>query len=1114
MSKENNTSRVPSPKQPLRTIRQQLIWSSIPIGVLILLAVGIVIWQVNRLAGAVGVLQVARERAIAALEVRQDSTQLIATINRLLPVEDAATFETDVSAALEALRESHAYLAVYTVEAERDESLYPLLDLVNSHIDSVIGIGETMVRQAHAEQWPSVRVRVGVLVRDQQQLSNDMSRLVALTRKVEEAANAQVVSAQQGAVFYPALVVALTLTLAALLVWRTIHSITRPIATLTEAATAIAKGDFKRTVVIEAGTEIDLLARAFNAMTKRLRDLIDTLEDRVQERTQALRDSEEQFRALSEAAFESIFLSEKGICVGQNLAAEKMFGYTLSEAVGRPGIEWIAPENREMVMNNMLSGYEEAYEATALRKDGLTFPAEIRGKMMRYQGREVRVTELRDITKRVQAEEALRESEEKFRNLAKKSPNIIFINQRGTIVYANEICEEIMGYTQEEFYAPDFEFLNLIAPESVKIVKENYRRHMQGQEVPSYEYQLLTKDGRRLDVIHTTRLITYEGEPAILGIITDITERKQMEGRLERLNRLKEDLLSPHGLDKKLKLITNAVVTIFEADFARIWLTKPGDLCDVDCIHAKVAQGPHICRYRDRCLHLVASSGRYTHIDGKLHRRVPFGCYKIGRVAAGENPKFITNDVTHDPRVHDLNWARELGLVSFAGYRLLSAAGESIGVLALFSKHAISLDEDALLEGLANTIAQVIQTARAEESLRESNRHLEDTLAQLVAAQGQILQQERLAAVGQLAAGIAHDFNNILTSILGFAELLRMSPDTLEPARLDLGRIVAQSQRAARLVRQILDFSRKSIRRPQQLDLVLFFEETFHFLKRTIPENIYLNLEAEPDECLVDADSTQFQQVLTNLAVNARDAMPEGGTLSLRLSCFNLKPGESPPYPELSPGEWVLFSVSDTGTGIPAEVLPHIFEPFFTTKEVGQGTGLGLAQVYGIIRQHEGYIDVASQAGQGTTFTIYLPAMVAKEKTATAEITTDIPRGHGETVLLVEDEPTVLATGQAMLEYLGYRVLTAVNGQEALAVYAKYKTEIALVITDMVMPELDGAALFQALQIQNPEIKVLLTTGYPLGEEALKVMVQGREEWLQKPLTMAQLAQVVSQALQ
>jgi len=199
-----------------------------------------------------------------------------------------------------------------------------------------------------------------------------------------------------------------------------------------------------------------------------------------------------------------------------------------------------------------------------------------------------------------------------------------------------------------------------------------------------------------------------------------IAEREQSHRRILLLNQLKENLFGRRSIDEKLKQITDGIVSIFDADFARIWITKPGDLCESGCFHAGVTEGPHVCRYRDLCLCLVASSGRYTHLDGEVHRRVPFGCYKIGQIAAGEAAKFIINDVAHDPRIHNHDWARELGLVSFCGYQLLSAVGKTIGVLALFSKHEISSDDDGLLEALVNTTAEVIQTTTAEEALRNS----------------------------------------------------------------------------------------------------------------------------------------------------------------------------------------------------------------------------------------------------------------------------------------------------------------------------------------------------------------------------------------------------------
>ena len=247
--------------------------------------------------------------------------------------------------------------------------------------------------------------------------------------------------------------------------------------------------------------------------------------------------------------------------------------------------------------------------------------------------------------------------------------------------------------------------------------------------------------------------------------------------------------------------------------------------------------------------------------------------------------------------------------------------------------------------------------------------------------------------MGQLAAGIAHDFNNLLTGIIGYAELLQCKPDMPhEPA---LSRIVEQGRRAADLTRQILDFSRKSRRDPHPLDLAVCLEELVTFVAHTLPDNIRITMNVEPGDYTVDADRTQLQQIVTNLALNARDAMPEGGLLTIGLARRAFAPNDSRPSPGMTASEWVLLTVADTGSGIPPETLPHVFEPFFTTKEVGQGSGLGLAQVYGIVKQHQGEIVVDSQAGQGTTFSIYLPVSASHATTRQAPGLHTPSLGHG-----------------------------------------------------------------------------------------------------------------------
>jgi PAS domain S-box-containing protein len=414
----------------------------------------------------------------------------------------------------------------------------------------------------------------------------------------------------------------------------------------------------------------------------------------------------------------------------------------------------------------------------------------------------------------------------------------------------------------------------------------------------------------------------------------------------------------------------------------------------------------------------------------------------------------------------------------------------------------------------ATVFSDITERKQAEESLRESNRRLEKALQELKATQEKVVQQERLAAVGQLAAGIAHDFNNILTSILGFAELLQMSPDSPPSVRADLAHIIASGQRAAHLVRQILDFSRKSIRRPQPVELTPFIKEVAKFLGRTIPENIQLELQIEPGAYLVEADPAQLQQMLTNLVVNARDAMPAGGALRILLSrSFLTGSVNCIDCNQPITGEWIAIKVIDTGSGISPETLPHIFEPFFTTKPVGAGTGLGLAQVLGIVQQHAGHITVDSQVDQGTAFVVYLRPLPVTPKLIQPQATNPMQSGRGETILLVEDEPAVLKTAQAMLQYLGYQIITAGNGREALALYTKRRTEIALVLSDMVMPDMDGLVLLRSLREQNPAIKVVLMSGYPLDQEEANLLEQGVLDWFQKPLTLGILARSINQAL-
>jgi GAF domain-containing protein len=380
--------------------------------------------------------------------------------------------------------------------------------------------------------------------------------------------------------------------------------------------------------------------------------------------------------------------------------------------------------------------------------------------------------------------------------------------------------------------------------------------------------------------------------------------------------------------------------------------------------------------------------------------------------------------------------------------------------------------------------------------------------------QSRVQMQDRLATVGQLAAGIAHDFNNIMAAILVYTDLLMSDPSLPKTSHDRLVIIEQQVQRAASLIRQILDFSRRAVMEQSSLDLLPFIKELERMLGRVMPETIRLELSYKPGEYLVHADPTRLQQVFINLAVNSRDAMPQGGVLHFSIDHYRLNPDEDPPLPDLEPGEWIKITVRDSGEGIPPEVLPHIFEPFFTTKPVGQGTGLGLAQVYGIIKQHEGHIDVCSRVGEGTEFFIYLPTLPEpfNEKKHTEPLAA--LDGSGKVVLIVEDDQATLGALQALLEAKNYDVLTACNGYEAVQQYKRSAAIVSLVVSDVVMPQMDGVKLYRVLQELSPNIKFIFVTGHPLEGDSQILLEQGDVHWLQKPFSARDFTRMVQNLLE
>ncbi len=375
----------------------------------------------------------------------------------------------------------------------------------------------------------------------------------------------------------------------------------------------------------------------------------------------------------------------------------------------------------------------------------------------------------------------------------------------------------------------------------------------------------------------------------------------------------------------------------------------------------------------------------------------------------------------------------------------------------------------------------------------------------------QLFQSQKMESIGRLAGGIAHDFNNILVSIMGYAELLKIKfgdTSTSEGHAADI--ILKSAERASDLTGQLLGFARGGKYNPAPLIVNDIIEEAIHVSEKIFEKNIKVKFDFEKKINTIEADKNQLDQVLTNIIINAKDAMPNGGELIFKTENVYLDEEYTGKFQELRPGNYVKILVTDTGMGMPKSIKDRIFEPFFTTKGTGRGTGLGLATVYGIIKNHNGHITCTSEPGEGTTFTIYLPASEKEIIMETGE--TKVIKGEG-TILLVDDEEQVRRVAKEQLEYLGYKVIIANDGIEAVDIYKKGKEKIDLVLLDMVMPDMSGKETFQALKNIGPNVKIILISGFSQNGKATEILEGGALEFIQKPFKLYDLSKAISEVL-
>lgn len=373
--------------------------------------------------------------------------------------------------------------------------------------------------------------------------------------------------------------------------------------------------------------------------------------------------------------------------------------------------------------------------------------------------------------------------------------------------------------------------------------------------------------------------------------------------------------------------------------------------------------------------------------------------------------------------------------------------------------------------------------------------------------EAQFLRAQRLESIGTLASGIAHDLNNVLAPIMMTAQLLESQMQD-ERSRKLLPMLISNAKRGANLVNQVLSFTRGLEGERTVLQLKHLIIEIQQIIKETFPRSIEVMIRIPPNLWTVSGDATQLHQVLMNLCVNARDAMPDGGTLTILAENFLVDENYARMNIDAKIGSYVVVTVIDTGTGIPPEVLDRIFEPFFSTKQTGQGTGLGLSTVLGIVKSHGGFVNVQSKPGHGSQFQVYLPAQETTE--TKAEVEQSLPQGHGELILVVDDEPAIREITKTSLENYNYQAITASDGIEAIALYVENRPQISLVLTDMVMPVMDGMTTIRTLKKINPDVKIVAVSGLPTSDIIKNAQDIGIKAFLSKPYTANQLLQTIS----
>ncbi len=773
-----------------------------------------------------------------------------------------------------------------------------------------------------------------------------------------------------------------------------------------------------------------------------------------------------------------------------------------------------------------------------------------------------------DITERKQADEQLRNAEQRYRSLFEDAPLMYVItrNEQGVpfISDCNELFLRSLGYKREEVVEKALE--DFYSPQSRADLIEGggYKRALAGEFLMG-ERQLLTRSGRLIPtLLYTAPEVDSSGQ--VIGtraMFVDITQRRRAEEALsENERRLSTLMFNLPGMAYRCINDQGWTMEYISEGCSTLTGYSPKDLVGNRTLsYADLIHPEDLGRVRDQVQEALTAAAPFE-LEYRIRTRSGDEKWVWERgigvplQGAGEiNLEGFISDVTERKQMeHALQESEQRYRAVIEnlqiGISVINPKMEIIAINRFFQKiyphvrpglgqrcHEMYNDPPGSSPCSYCPCVTTFQDGMVHESvtetpagdgirnyrivscpIKDAQGHVElvvelvEDITEKRALQLQLAQAQKMEAVGTLAGGIAHDFNNLLTVVMGFSELLLAEKELDDQEYADLQKIFHAAKNGAELVQRLLTFSRKVEPKPIPLNLNMRIVQVGKLLRRTIPKMIDIQMDLSEDLAEINADPTQMEQVLMNLGVNARDAMPDGGKLTLGTKNVTLDEEYCGIHSEAKPGKYVLLAVSDTGHGMNRVTIDHIFEPFYTTKELGRGTGLGLAMVYGIVKQHGGYITCYSEVEHGTTFNVYFPALES-EVEPDVEKTSVMPAFGTETILLVDDEELVRDLGARILSKAGYQVLTATNGKEALDLFEKERRQLSLVILDLIMPVMGGKECIKELLKIDPQAKVLIASGFSADTSTDEILGLGAKEFVTKPFRFKELLRQVRKTL-